>query len=469
MSRWNMAWLLVVPAVVILGVAVTASAPPPDKDFQLVRTVVDVLAEVDKNYVRELNDEEKKKLITDMINGGLSKLDPHSEYFTEEEYKQFENQTEGHFGGVGMLLTIDAKTALLKVESPMPGTPAYDAGIGSSDLILKIGDKSTENMRIDEARKLIMGPPGTDVTLTILPEGARNFREVTLKRAIIEIHPVKGFARNPANPAKWDFLADPEAKIALIRLEGFTEKTDRELTAAIADAEKAGAKALILDMRDNPGGLLTQAVKVSNLFLDKGTIVSTKDRNSRGRQWVADPSRVAWPSSKPMAVLINRQSASASEIVASALQENKRAVIIGERSYGKGSVQKLYQLGPANDPDGAVKLTSEVWLTSAGKNIHRWPNSKETDDWGVRPDAGFDVKLSQEERLQYILHMRQLETVRGKNPRPEPAPEPKEPKEPNGEKGKENDKPKEPKAEPYKDRVLDKAIEYLRGKLKAEK
>lgn len=446
MSRWNLAWLLVLPAIVILGVAVTASAPPPDRDYQLVRTVVDVLAEVDKNYVRELTDDDKKKLVSDMINGGLGRLDPHSEYFTKEDYESFESQTEGQFGGVGIMLGIDPKTSLLKVESPMPGTPAYDAGIQSNDLIMKVGDRSTENMRIDEARKLIMGPPGTTVTLTLFPEGGKAVRDVTLTRAKIEVHPVKGFARKPDDPARWDYLADPANKIALIRLEGFTERSDKELIAAIADAEKAGAKALVLDLRDNPGGLLSQAVKISNLFLPGGKIVSTKDRNGSGREWKADPAKVLWPADKPLAVLVNKQSASASEIVASALQDNKRAVIVGERSYGKGSVQKLFQLPHGQD---AVKLTSEVWLTPNGKNIHRWPTSKDSDEWGVKPDAGFEVKLTPEERLAYIVHMRQLDQVKGKGPKPEP--EPKEGKD---------------KAAPFTDKVLDKAMEYLKEKVK---
>ncbi len=446
MSRWNLAWLLVLPAIVILGVAVTASAPPPDKDYQLVRTVVDVLAEVDKNYVRELTDDDKKKLVSDMINGGLGRLDPHSEYFTKEDYESFESQTEGQFGGVGIMLGIDPKTSLLKVESPMPGTPAYDAGIQSNDLIMKVGDRSTENMRIDEARKLIMGPPGTTVTLTLFPEGGKAVREVTLTRAKIEVHPVKGYARKPDDPARWDYLADPASKIALVRLEGFTERSDKELIAAIADAEKAGAKALVLDMRDNPGGLLSQAVKISNLFLPGGKIVSTKDRNGGGREWKADPAKVLWPADKPLAVLVNKQSASASEIVASALQDNKRAVIVGERSYGKGSVQKLFQLPHGQD---AVKLTSEVWLTPNGKNIHRWPTSKDSDEWGVKPDAGYEVKLTPEERLAYIVHMRQLDQIKGKNPKADP--EPKEIKE---------------KPAPFTDKVLEKAIEYLKEKVK---
>lgn len=443
MSRWNLGWLIGLPALVVLGVAVTASAPPPDQDYQLVRTVVDVLAEVDKNYVRDLSENDKKQLISDMINGGLSRLDPHSEYFTEKEYKDFENQTEGHFGGVGIMLGIDAKTGILKVESPIPGTPAYDAGVQSNDLILKVGTVSTEKIRVEEARKLIMGPPGTDVTLQLLSEGAKATRDVTLKRAVIEVNPVKGFARRADDPRKWDYLADPAAKIALVRLEAFNEKTDKELAAALADAEKAGAKALILDLRDNPGGLLTQAIKVSNMFLSEGKIVSTKGRATAGRSWDADKTKTVW--TKPLAVLVNKQSASASEIVASALQDHKRAVVVGERTYGKGSVQKIFQLPHGAD---AVKLTSEVWLTPAGKNIHRWPTSKDEDEWGVRPDAGFDVKVTPEEYVQYILHLRQAGQVKGKGPKVDPPAD-----------------PKDPKPAPFVDKVVEKALEHLRTKI----
>ena len=203
MSRWNLVWLLVVPAAVALGLAVTASAPPPDKDYQLVRTVVDVLAEVDRNYVRELSDADKKKLVEDMINGGLGRLDPYSEYFNEEELTAFETQSEGEFGGVGILLALDAKVPYLKVETPMPGTPAYNAGIQSDDLILKVDGKSTENMTIADARKLIKGAPGTRVTLTVLHEGSNKPEDVALTRAVIELHPVMGVARDPADPTKW--------------------------------------------------------------------------------------------------------------------------------------------------------------------------------------------------------------------------------------------------------------------------
>jgi carboxyl-terminal processing protease len=436
-----------VPAVVVLGLAVVASAPPPDKDYQLVRTIVDVLAEVDRNYVRDLNDDDKKQLVENMINGGLEKLDPHSQYFNAEELNAFESQSEGEFGGVGILLTKDAKTPFLKVESPLPGTPAYDAGIQAHDLIVKVGDKSTENMTIRDAQQVIKGKPGTPVVLTILHEGGTKPREVSLTRAIIELHPIMGYARRPDNPAQWDFMADKENKIALVRLLLFNEKSDKELRAAVEQATRNGARALVLDLRDNPGGLLSQAVGVADLFLDKGVIVSTKDRHGGTRSWSAKgPGTLLEPAAKhPMAVLVNRGSASASEIVAAALQDHHRATIVGERSYGKGSVQKVF---PIPRDHAAVKLTTEVWLTPNGKNIHRWPTSTDKDEWGVHPDPGFEVKLTDEQRKEYVEHMRQLDTIQGKPGVVKEAPKP-------AASGK-----------PYKDPVLEKALEHLRKQLR---
>lgn len=437
MSRWNLAWLLGVPGLVILGVAVSISAPPPDKDYQLVRTVVDVLAEVDKHYVRELTDKDKQRLVSDMLNGGLEQLDKHSQYFDSEAYKSFESQNEGQFGGVGLMLGIDAKKNVLKVESPIPGTPAWTAGLKADDLILKIDDKSTEGMRVEDARGLIKGAPDTVVNLNV-QTGDEKPRTVPLTRAVIAMHPVKGVSRDPADPTKWDYMVDPVDKIALVRLEGFNELTDKEMKLAVEAAKAAGAKGLVLDLRENPGGLLGQAVLVANMFIPDGTIVSTKDRNGSGKKWLADPKLVLWPTNYPLAVLVNGGSASASEIVASAIQDNKRGVVIGDRTYGKGSVQKVFPLAHGKD---AVKLTCEVWMTPNNKNIHRWPDSKETDEWGVKPDAGFEVKVTDDERRQHAMHLRDIELVRPKAKDAKEAPK-------------------------YEDKVLNRALEYLRDKVR---
>jgi len=457
MSRWNLMWVLVVSGVVFMGLAVTASAPAPDKDYKLVRSIVDVLAEVDRSYERELTDAEKKKLVEDMINGGLEKLDPHSQYINEEDSESFNEHTKGEIGGIGVIVIRDTKTNLLKVETPMPGTPAYNEGIQADDLILKIGDTSTENLRTEDARKLIKGKPKTPVTLTILREGVRGPFEKTIVREKIDLHPVNGFARilvpdpaDPTNPAKstwkWDWFADKTAKIAIIRLIGFNEKSDKEVKEAIDEARAQGAKALVLDMRDNPGGLLSQSAAVSDLFLAQGVIVSTRNRREGGRKLEAkdDGSLNESATKLPMVVLINHGSASASEIVAAALQDNGRAIVIGERSYGKGTVQKIFDLPESK---ASLKLTSERWFTPKEKNIHRSPDMKDTDEWGIHPDAGFDVKLTDEEVLAYYKYMRTFDFIQGK---------------PDGSKPPKAETPKSP----YSDKVLDKALEYLRTKSK---
>ncbi|MFO0847247.1 MAG: S41 family peptidase [Gemmataceae bacterium] len=444
MARRNLVWLLVVPGLVALGLAVTASAPPPDKDYQLVRTIVDVLAEVDKNYVRELSDADKKRLVEDMINGGLERLDPHSQYFNDDELANFETQSEGQYGGIGIILAKDPRTRLLQVETPMPNSPAYDAGLQAGDYILKIGDKSTADLTYEDARKLIKGPPGTPVTLTIARTGATAEETVTLNRAVIVQHPVAGFKRDAADPAKWDYLFDKPNKIAAIRLSTFSEKSADELKAAVEQAEKAGAEAVVLDLRDNPGGLLSQAAAVADLFLTEGPIVSTKNRRGGGRNWSAKPAGTIFEpaAQRPMAVLVNRGSASAAEIVAAALQDNGRAVVVGERSYGKGSVQKVFELPPGQ---AAVKLTTEEWLRANGQSIHRWPDSTDAAPWGVKPDKGLEVELTLAERIAHARHLRQLEVIPGKN-------------------GKGPAASDEKAVTPYVDKVLQKAIDHLKGK-----
>lgn len=460
----NLAWLIAVPAAVAAGLAIAANAPAPDKDYRLVRQVVDVLAEVDAHYVRELSDADRQKLVEDMINGGLHQLDPHSEYLNAEHLKAFETSSEGSYGGVGITLGVDPKTRLLKVASPMPGGPAYEKGLQAEDLIARVGDQSTENMTIDKARELITGPVGTPVTLTVRRDGRTPPEwDVTLTRAKIEMHPVGGPARRADDPARWDWFVDPKDKIAVVRLKGsFNELTAKELRAAVAEIEAAGGRALVIDLRDNPGGLLSQAIEVADLFLPEGRIVSTRDRRGNERPYSAKADGTVFQpqpgNPRPMAVLVNRNTASASEIVAAALQDAGRAVVVGERSYGKGSVQKLLRVG--TDPPAALKLTTETYWRPSGKNIHRYPDAKESDEWGVRPDKDLEVPTTEAERLRYILEMMKLEYVAGKPgaggaaPRPMPVPK--------GADGK----PLIDDSKPFEDRVLNKAVEVLREKLK---
>jgi carboxyl-terminal processing protease len=329
----------------------------------------------------------------------------------------------------------------LQVESPMIGTPASEAGLLPGDLILKIDDTSTEGLKVDAGRALIKGEPGSEVTLTVKKADSGKEEIVKVKRAFIKIYPVRGFVRRDDDPAQWEFLADKEKKIALIRLSAFNKDTHLEVKAAVQQAEKDGAKGLVLDLRGNGGGLLDQAVLISDLFLNEGTILSTRDRSGTGRVWKAKKGDTIF-GDKPIAVLIDGGSASASEILAAALQENGRAVLVGERSYGKGSVQKVLGL---SDGKSAMKITTEIWLTPKGRALNKNEGMTEKDDWGVKPDAGLEVTLKPEDYKQYMLHLNRLDLVKAKGM-----------------------KPKEggPKLDPnYKDAVLEKALEYLRKKV----
>ena len=395
---------------------------------------MEVLAEVDANFVRELNDDERQKLVEDMINGGLHKLDPHSVYLNVTQLKQFETESEGSYTGIGILLGgFDPKTKYLHVEYPMPGGPAYEAGVLANDQIARIGEVSTAGMTGEEARKHILGESGSKITLTIRREGHNPLEfplEVT--RGRIPSHTVSGVSRRGDDPNKWNWFVDPANKIAFVRIRnynlndaGFNERTAKELEAALKEIEEAGGRGLVIDLRDNPGGLLTQA--------DRGLATCSSPRGpSSPPRTVTAARSITRPRAKgrcstrppksPIAVLVNGNSASASEIVSAALQDHDRAVIVGERSYGKGSVQSLFRLAP--DQKTAVKLTTQTWWRPSGKNMDRLGAPKEhPNEWGVTPDSGLEVAISDSERLRPGIRGREAQ-VRCRSPRPgwpEPA------------------------------------------------
>jgi carboxyl-terminal processing protease len=442
MSRYNLAWLITVPLAMLVGVSLSFTAPSRerDKEYKLVRTMVDVLAEVDQHFVKPLDDDQKQKLVEDMINGGLDRLDPYSQYMNVDEFRQFDSQTEGNFGGVGISLGTDPRSGLPLVISPMVGTPAHEAGILAGDIIVKIDDKATENLHHNEIVRLIQGEPGSKITLTVVHEGTRQTEAITIVRAKIEVPTVLGLHRKEDNLKEFDWFADREHGIGYIRMIQFTQHTADDLKKALDHLEAEGMRALILDLRDNPGGLLTSAVACSDLFLEGGRIVSIKDRHGEGKSYDAKSDGYPYEAAdkRPMVVLVNKMSASASEIVAAALQDNHRAVIIGERSFGKGSVQKIFKL--SGDPPTALKLTTDSYWRPSGKNMHRLPDSKETDDWGVKPDSGFEIVMKDDERLDYLRWKRNKDIIR-------------------------KDKAKEPE-KPFVDRAMEKAVEHLKAEVR---
>ncbi|MCI0380962.1 MAG: S41 family peptidase [Gemmataceae bacterium] len=457
MSRWNLAWLLGLSAACLLGLSITYSAPSRQSNLQKkhenLKLLVDVLEEVQQKYVKELDAEKMRELVENMINSGLERLDQHSSFINADEYKQFTKASRGKFGGVGIRIGLD-RLGQVFVESPMVGTPAYEAGVMAGDLIVKIDGVSTENMPMKKVVELIQGEPGTKVTLTVLHENAKKPVDLEMNRAEIKIDSVLGDRRIHDKLQEWDFWIDPVSKIGYVRINSFQETTGEEMIRVVDALQKAGMRGLVMDLRNNPGGLLRAAVEVASLFLPEGKeVVNTKGRGGVKEDiYQSKPPNASFQQGHyPVAILINRYSASASEIVAAALQDHLRAIIVGERSYGKGSVQNVIAL---EGGQSALKLTTASYWRPSGRNIHRFPDSKEQDEWGVKPNDGFEVKLSDDERIEYYRWRRDRDIVR----RPgEPQPEP--------EAEKEKDKDKDKKKEPFRDKVLDKALEYIRGEM----
>jgi len=451
MSRWNLAWLIGIPTIAILGLTLSYSAPPreKDKDYEMVGLLVEVLDKVDREYVRELDADGKRKLVEDMINGGLDHLDPHSSFMNPKEFKLFNTQSKGKFGGVGIQISSDRQSGQLVVISPMVGTPAYRAGVMAGDVIVKIDGKSTENMRLSEAVEMIQGDKGQEITLTVVHEASKEPVELKMVRDIIDVQTVMGDLRKADNPEEWDWIMDKDNKIAYIRLAAFNENSTADLRKALETIKKQGARGLVLDLRFNPGGLLSAAVDISNMFLSEGRIVSTKGRNQKERIYDARADGAILTPAKdfPLVILVNKYSASAAEIVSACLQDHNRAIIVGERSYGKGSVQNILKL---ESDSSALKLTTASYWRPSGKNIHRFPDSKEADDWGVKPNPSYEVPLKDEERVEYIVYRRDRDVVHGKGDAPPPKPK-------TDKNGKEK--------KPFVDRVLEKGLEYLRGQI----
>ena len=340
--------------------------------FRQLELFGDIFEKVRKLYVEETND---KELIESAINGMLQSLDPHSSYLNKDSYSDMKVQTRGEFGGLGIEVTMEQ--GFVRVVSPIDNTPAARAGLETGDLITHLDGKPVLGINLAEAVDMMRGRVGSDIKLTIRRKGKDPF-DVIITRAIIQIQSVRGHA---------------EDKIAYLRITSFNEKTYSGLSREITKIKKElGNKmnGLVLDLRRNPGGLLNQAIKVSDAFLERGEIVSTRGRNNKNsKRFNAKPGDLI--NGLPMVVLINGGSASASEIVAGALQDHRRAVIMGTQSFGKGSVQTIMPISG----HGAMRLTTASYFTPSGRSIQKT---------GVTPDIEVQqVKIepsSQTDRLR---------------------------------------------------------------------
>jgi len=347
--------------------------------YKNIEIFSEVLRKIEKNYVDETD---PKELIYGAIKGLVGTLDPHSFFMSPDEYKELMIETEGSFTGVGIELTIRDK--VLIVVSPIEGTPAFKAGIEAGDQIIMIGDKSTKDTSIMEAVKLIRGPKGSKVKLTVRRKGVEKPIEFVITRDVIPIRSVRS-----------SFLP---FDIGYIRVSNFQSDTGQELSKTLEDLEnKRKLKGLILDLRNNPGGLLSQAIEVADEFLDSGLIVSVKGRDDKEEKSIAHKDKK--PRKYPMIVLVNGGSASAAEIVAGALQDNKKALILGTATFGKGSVQTLY---PLSDGSG-LRLTTALYFTPKGRSIQAE---------GIKPDIEVVFVPPQEEVTEkelQVLRERDLE------------------------------------------------------------
>ena len=340
----------------------------------------EVIEKINKEYVDEID---QSKSMDSAINGLLQSLDPYSSYMSPEILNEMQTETSGKFGGLG--IEVGMESGVVKVISPIDDTPASRAGIKAGDYIVKINDTQVQGKSLSEAVELMRGPVGSGIELTVRRRGEKKALKFEIIREIIQIQSVKT-----------DLLKE---SIGYIRLTSFNENSGEQIKSEIKKLEKNDkVNAYILDLRNNPGGLLSQAIRISDFFLDNGEIVSTKSRKpSENRKWFANQGDLT--KGKTLIVLINYGSASASEIVAGALKDHKRAIILGETSYGKGSVQSIIPL----KNDGAIRLTIAKYYLPSGKSI---------SEVGVTPDIeiseetdNFKIKTETDNQLNYAIKL----------------------------------------------------------------
>jgi carboxyl-terminal processing protease len=375
--KWGIVGALAFSAGVALSPLASYAEKQKDDIYDMLNLFNEVFQRVRTDYVEPVKDND---LIEAAINGMLSSLDPHSSYLNEKSFKEMQVQTKGEFGGLGIEVTMDS--GLVKVVSPIDDTPAFKAGVHAGDYISAIDDEPVMGMTLSDAVDKMRGAPDTKIKITVLREGEKEPLDFVITRAVIRIQPVRSRA-----------MGD----IAYLRITQFNEQTTDKLKSEWAKQKKAigTVKGIVLDLRNNPGGLLDQAVGVSDAFLDEGEIVSTRGRDPENtRRYMAHGNNIA--KGIPMVVLINNGSASAAEIVAGALQDHKRGVLMGIKSFGKGSVQTIMPL-PGH---GAMRLTTARYFTPSGHSIQAK---------GIVPDIVVEqakiepIKKSNMERLEASL------------------------------------------------------------------
>ena len=422
-----------VGAAIILDMGVLAERDEPKEalaplPLNELRSFTEVFSRIKSDYVEPVED---KKLLEDAVQGMLAGLDPHSAYLDADSFKDMRVETEGQFGGLGIEVTME--NGFVKVVSPIEDTPAARAGVKPGDLIIRLDDKAVKGLTLTEAVRFMRGKPGSDITLTIVREGATKPLKITLTRAVIKIQSVKSRMLEPG--------------FGYVRVTQFQAGTDKGLAEALKKLEtenKGTLRGMILDLRNNPGGVLNSAVGVSDAFLDKGLIVYTEGRVADSKMKLsATPGDLL--NGAPMVVLINGGSASASEIVAGALQDHKRAVIMGTKSFGKGSVQTIIPVSNG----AALKITTARYYTPSGRSIQAS---------GIVPDiVTEEARITKSEAAD---RLREADLARHLENGDEIAKPKEEPKKEDKKDDKKKDETGKPAVEDYQ---LQEAMNLLKG------
>lgn len=359
------------------------------------------LRTISEFYVRPVADED---LFNAAMEGLTTPLDQNSVYIAPPRYSNFRRELGQEFGGIGVHVDFDEEKREMVIITPLAGAPAYEAGIQAGDIVLAIDGVELNGEDFDKSLERLHGETGTPVTLTVKHIGQEDPVDITMTRANIMVESVMGDTHGEGG--KWDFHLASNPKIGYIRVDSFGDRTADDFEAALESI--GNAEGLIIDMRGNAGGYLTAAIHMVDMFLDEGDIVTTRTRNNRIRDvYEASAGGTIVPKDLPVVVMVNRFSASASEIFAAALQDHGRAVVVGERSFGKGTVQSIF---PLDGDRRAMKITTATYWRPNGSNIHRFPDSKEEDDWGVSPDEGRELELD-DQTLTKVIKARRLNDI----------------------------------------------------------
>jgi len=386
--------LLLVVLALIFNVAFYAYARPGGILTSL-GPLVDVREKLLAAYVDQPDDD---ALIEAAIRGMVESLgDKHTVYLNQEELASFNDHVRGEFSGIGA--EIDIHDNRLRIVAPLQDSPAWQNGVMAGDMVMKIEGEDTEGITIFEAQQKLLGTPGTQVTITVRHRSGEE-ETITITRDTIKVASVRGYRRNPGNG--YEYMLDPQSNIGYIKLTQFGENTVAEFNAALVKLSNDGMKGLILDLRDNGGGLLDAAVALSDLFLTKDQTIVTIRSRIQAEQVYRATEQTPY-ADLPLVVLVNEYSASASEILAGALLDNNRALVVGTRTYGKGSVQQIVEI---EDSGGALKLTTAYWYVPSGRLIHRVPDAEQ---WGVDPSPGDYVPMTIDQVEQMMLRKRENE------------------------------------------------------------